>query len=253
MLRCGRPGRTALVGASLWALGVCGAGAEAVAAPDFSGVWALDPGLVAASPANPGPNGLLRGWKALAGWKTNGNTPPPLRAQIYATIKARQTLELAGKKEVRAAACKPAAIFDLMSSRPKLSIFQSWRELVMLADGERMLARHIYIGHEHPPAADLVTSINGNAMAHWDGQTLVVDTVGIDPGPYFNTADFIPQSDKMHVVEHIRLQGPDTLADTLTVTDPDVLTRPWTVNLTFHKQPSGTEVAEVACIREEGK
>jgi hypothetical protein len=55
------------------------------------------------------------------------------------------------------------------------------------------------------------------------------------------------------VVERMRLRDPGALIDTVTVQDPDVLTRPWTINLLFHKQPLGTQIAEKVCDAERNK
>jgi hypothetical protein len=255
----------ALAGASVLMVG--GFAAEAVAAQsaaaqqlvpdrqalrDFGGVWALDRSLeVLARPRRPGPMGLPRGWKGLAGWTTNGNTPPPLRPQILAGIKMKQSQELSGRlMEPRAAACKSAGIFDLMSGGSRIDIFQRWNEVVMLVEGARSLPRHIYIGHQHAPPDELNPSVIGHSVAQWEGDVLVVDTLGIEPDAYFLSADYIPQSEQIHVVERLRLQGADTLLDTLKVEDPKVLTQAWTLHLIYHKQPPGTQLSEAVCTRE---
>jgi hypothetical protein len=82
-------------------------------------------------------------------------------------------------------------------------------------------------GRKHTPLRDLDGSYNGEAIAYWDGDTLVIDTYG------FNTSTWIDQlggyfhSENMHVIERLRRDG-NTLTWTATIDDPDVLLEPWT-------------------------
>lgn len=84
--------------------------------------------------------------------------------------------------------------------------------------------RRIYMdGRSHPE--DLEPTYFGHSIGHWEGDVLVVDTVGISPeaklamGIRFGT-------DRTHLVERIRLIGPDKLEIRKTVTNPDVFTQP---------------------------
>jgi len=97
--------------------------------------------------------------------------------------------------------------------------------------------RRIYTdGRAHPE--NLEPSFNGHSIGHWEGDTLVIDTVGLLPDTPLDfvgdLSSFIAMdhSDQMHVVERIRLTGPDTLSITTTVTDPKALTKPWTYTRT---------------------
>ena len=82
-------------------------------------------------------------------------------------------------------------------------------------------------GRKHTPLQDLDGTYNGEGIAHWEGDTLVVDTWG------FNSATWIDQlggyfhSENMHVIERFHRDG-NTLTWTATVEDPDVLLEPWT-------------------------
>jgi hypothetical protein len=248
----------ALAGAVALGLGGLAAAAPAspaaysTAPPDFSGVWRLDDSFMPdLHPAKPGPRGLPRAWMGLKAY-AKPNEPPPLRPEILAKVAAEEKQELAGRvMDPRTAECKYANIFDMMSWTSPIDIYQRWNELVMIVERERSLPRHVYIGHKHPPTDELVPTINGHSVAHWEGDTLVVDTVGFDPGPWFMLVDFIPQSEDLHVVERLRLKDPQTLDATWTVTDPKVFTRPWVVHLTYRKQPAGTQLFEAWCNPED--
>jgi hypothetical protein len=71
----------------------------------------------------------------------------------------------------------------------------------------RGLTRTIFMDlPDHP--ANLVPSRAGHSIGHWDGDTLVIDTVGFEPGI---VAGNVPHSDRFHVVERFTLD-PETLA-----------------------------------------
>ena len=94
--------------------------------------------------------------------------------------------------------------------------------------------RHIRTdGKGHPPEDDLWPTVWGDSAGHWEGDTLVVDTIMVkNPNDYFHGAP--PLSDQAHYVERIRLVDPDTIEDEITIEDPVTLARPWKATLRFH-------------------
>ncbi|OJY60806.1 MAG: hypothetical protein BGP16_06910 [Sphingobium sp. 66-54] len=93
--------------------------------------------------------------------------------------------------------------------------------------------RHIYTdGREHPPEDDLWPTVWGDSIGHWEGDTLVVDTISVkNPNDYFHGAP--PLSEQAHYVERIRMVSPDRIEAEMTITDPVTLTGPWTSRLVF--------------------
>lgn len=105
--------------------------------------------------------------------------------------------------------------------------------------------RRIYTdGRGHP--ANVPHTLNGHSIGHWEGDTLVVDTVGMMQNSILDRTG-IQLSDNRHVVERIRLIDADTLENQVTITDPDALTAPWKVTKTYRKQPPGTYIFDYAC------
>ena len=97
--------------------------------------------------------------------------------------------------------------------------------------------RRIYTdGRGHPPADELYPLYNGDSIGHWEGQTLVVDTVSMrDDTPYDRTG--APHSDQVHMTERLRLTDPTHIENDITVEDPVAFTRPWHVVRHYYHAP----------------
>jgi len=71
----------------------------------------------------------------------------------------------------------------------------------------------------------------GDSRAHWDGDTLVIDVTNFSP-----KQDFRGSREHLHLVERWTRTGPDTIDYEVTIEDPTVWVRPWTVKQEFRKQ-----------------
>jgi hypothetical protein len=95
--------------------------------------------------------------------------------------------------------------------------------------------RHIYTdGRDHPPLEDLWPTVTGNSIGHWDGDTLVIDTIMVsEPNAFFQGN--APLSDQARYRERIRLDG-DKLVDEWTIEDPTTLSAPWKAKVTLVRE-----------------
>jgi hypothetical protein len=92
---------------------------------------------------------------------------------------------------------------------------------------------------------DLDPTYNGDSVGKWDGDTLVVDTIGFNDVTWIDHVG-LPHTDALHVVERIRRVDHDTLVDDFTIEDPKAYTKPFTASQTYHLKP-GWEIAEYVC------
>jgi hypothetical protein len=117
------------------------------------------------------------------------------------------------------------------------------------SDGNRL--RRIYTdGRSHP--ADPDPSFHGHSIGHWEGETLVVDTIGVLPETYIAVSEAVglPNNGEMHIVERIHSAGPDKLADDLEISAPNALTKPWkTTRFLFRQRARKYDIAEGVCIQ----
>jgi hypothetical protein len=103
--------------------------------------------------------------------------------------------------------------------------------------------RRIWMNRGHLPEDELEPTYYGDSIGRWEGDALVVDTVG------FNTQTTIrgaPHSDKMHIVERWTRKGPDTLEVQITITDPEAFTRPIVQTVTYGRRPDW-RIREYSC------
>jgi hypothetical protein len=82
-----------------------------------------------------------------------------------------------------------------------------------------------------PHLSSRVRQWHGDSRARWDGETLVVDVTNFSP-----KVDFMGSRENLHLVERWRRTGPNTLEYAVTIEDPTVWTRPWTVIEEFTRQ-----------------
>jgi hypothetical protein len=89
--------------------------------------------------------------------------------------------------------------------------------------------RHIYTdGRSHPPKDELWPTLMGDSIGHWEGDTLVVDTIATKKRLYMGELSgfFVPMSDQLHFTERIRMVSHDRMQIDYTAEDPVALTKP---------------------------
>jgi hypothetical protein len=93
--------------------------------------------------------------------------------------------------------------------------------------------RHVYTdGRPLPPDEDRWPTVWGEAVGHWEGDTLVIETVSVEePLKYFFATP--PISANARYIERIRKVGPDRIENEMTIEDPDTLAAPWIVKIAY--------------------
>lgn len=102
----------------------------------------------------------------------------------------------------------------------------------------------IAMKRDHPK--NLEPTWFGDSVGRWDGDTLVVDTIGFNGKTRLDTIGH-PHSDQMHVVERISFMDRDHLNYEVTVEDPKTFTRPWKNTRTYWRMKPGQELIEYSC------
>jgi hypothetical protein len=146
------------------------------------------------------------------------------------------------------ATCRPlgALAFDLSPMTRPMFIVQSPKEVLLINEsfGE---VRHIYLTDKH--RADIKPSWEGDSIGHYEGDTLVIDTVGFNDRTYvdgFKT----PHTTQLHTVERFQLvDGGKELQVDVHVEDPGAFTRPWDAVMRYRKFELVAERAKQAGVQ----
>jgi hypothetical protein len=139
--------------------------------------------------------------------------------------------------------CEPAGLpgYDMYGFQP-IYFLQESTKITMIFTGDQQV-RHVYL--DVPHSANPKSSWYGESVGHYEDDTLVIDTIGL------NTKSFVdnyrtPHSEKLHVTERWRIIEADSILEVrFTVDDPDTYYQPWTAIQRFRRVP--TPMDEEVC------
>ena len=131
--------------------------------------------------------------------------------------------------------CVPEGMPRALTSAYPFQIIMT-NEVVVFAHETNRAYRMVTFAHQHADPAVWDPSYMGDGIARWDGATLVIDATNFKADHIFLDASGLPASDRLHLVERIRVTGSGTLVDEITIDDPVIFTKPWTARLSFHRR-----------------
>lgn len=206
--------------------------------PDLSGVWQLDPGPSAPIIGDypPAPEFLDLGAKLKGG----------LPYQTWAAELVKKRSADFGKDDP-VSWCKPAGAVRLLTFPPPRKIIQL-PGLVLILSERDVTYRQIFTDGR-PLPEDPDPSWNGYSSGKWQGDTLVVNTVGFQDGAWLDRKGS-PMTDAAKMTERFRRVNYGRLEIELTIDDPKAYTRPWTVTLN-QVIALDTELLEYYCLDNE--
>ena len=155
----------------------------------------------------------------------------------------RAMLDLHARRDVHAMRwCNLLGTPFVMDSGSPIDIRQG-PTTIIIAPENNPAPRYLYLNRKHVGADIYDASTNGDSIASWEGDTLVVDTVGFHPARGITS---LPgggfKTDKSHLVERYRLlENGDVLSVTFTWTDPTVFAAPHSYEFRYSRLPSTYE------------
>jgi hypothetical protein len=221
------------------------------------GGWSL---LVLCAPALAAAQSSLPGntWESIAKlpelsglWEIAGGggaraavEPPSLTPPYAARLREYQAAQARGEiQDTPAANCVPNGMPSIMTQPYPIELLMTPGKVTILIEAYSQRRQIFTDGREQPEDPD--HTFNGHSDGHWEGDTLVVDTVGFTPATGLN--NFATRhSDKMRIVERMRLTAPNMLQIETTVHDSEALTKPWTSTRNYARHRDWT-LAEYQC------
>jgi hypothetical protein len=177
--------------------------------------------------------------------------PPPWNPKAAAQVARMFAEEKAGRPPPLFVNCLPEAMPSwMLVSHNAMEILFTPGRVTMLGESDGNRLRRIHTdGRPHPDNPD--ATFHGHSIGHWEGETLVVDTVAVVPQAYMAISEAvgIPNNGDMRIIERIHLEGADTLHDDLEIIAPKVLTRPWkTTREYFRQRARKYDIVEGVCL-----
>jgi hypothetical protein len=143
--------------------------------------------------------------------------------------------------------CWPSGLPRQGGTPYPLKIMQTPDEFVILYEGGMHTFR--IIPTDGRPHKEDPWLWYGDSVGRWEGDTLVVDTIGFNDKSWLDSSGY-PHGEKLHLVERFRKTDPQTLRYEVTIEDPEYYTRPWTTAWTYRFSPA-TEMMEYFCTENE--
>ncbi len=194
--------------------------------PDIGGIWQLT--------------------NYTTGVRTVDGQLPPLTGEG----KAAYAANLAARKQMKPredmSRCVPSGTPRAMFAPNPLMILQTARKITLVQEYQHQL-RHIYMDEPVPDPDAIELSFTGESVGHWEGDTLVIDTIGLHRDTVLDR-EGMPHTTDMSIKERLRLiEGGKQLEVVMSFTDPAYYSAPWTTRIVFDSKP-GIELTEYNCL-----
>jgi hypothetical protein len=209
------------------------AGAQSIGVPDLTGAWV--------------PMGAGRGADPKL-------APPPagpivLKPAYAKDYEARRAADAEATRRGEPPASD--AVLCMPYGMPRMMAVASYPVEILQTPGQITIVteafsevRRVFLDQPQMPIDEVPPGYYGHSVGRWEGDTLVVDTVGIKESvPGYNG---MPHSSQMRITERIRLVTPDVLHNQITIADPVVLEKPVVYTLTYRRMP-GYKMVEFIC------
>ena len=206
--------------------------APTTATPDFNGAW-----------------GPYRGGRgANAQFAAPPASPIVLKPQFAKAWEERRAAQTAATQRgeplaTNGALCVPYGFPTMMSVAVyPVEFVQTAKQITVVTEAFSEV-RRIYLGKPQLPIDEVPPGYYGRSVGRWEGDTLVVDTVGIRENTQYQN---VPHSDQMRITERIRLVAPNILHDQITIEDPVYLEKPIVYTLAYQRLQN-YEMVEFVC------
>jgi hypothetical protein len=215
--------------------------------PDLTGVWqggSSTPGSWEEANRGVGVGGSGRDAAAPVVLSSN-DRPEGRESAPYQPWAVPKVLEAFNRRGIDdpTGQCLPAGIpRTIMLGLFPQQIVQTPTQIIMLYE-YMSIFRVIPLNAKH--REDLIPSYMGDSVGRWEGDTLVVDTIGFNGKTWLAGAGTF-HTDALHTVERFTRISKDRIDYEVTMTDPNVFTKPWTLRSSLMLR-EGTRLQEMVC------
>jgi hypothetical protein len=200
-------------------------GAPADSGRDFSGVWTMHPlasqrHYINSTYTQDGPD--MTAWAKQRFEETKPSNGP-------------RTHTLQETNDPVLKYCLPPGVPRIYLQPLAMQIVQTPKEVILLYEYDHTVRRIYTDGRQH--RADLTPTYMGDSIGHWEGDTLVADTIGFNDKTWLDRDGHV-HSDELHVTERFQLADRDHLQIAIMMEDPKALAKPWVATLYYELKPN---------------
>jgi hypothetical protein len=215
--------------------------------PDLSGVWqgggasglAFAIGSENAKAARPGDTAVASAPAAVV----PSRVKPPYQDWILPKLK-----EIRDRRNIDdpSARCLLVGVPRITNEPLPIKIIQTKDEITFLYETFHAFRVIPTDGRKHPD--DIDQSFLGDSVAHWEGDTLVVDVIGFNDKTWIGAGGATLHTDALHVIERYTRVDYDTITYEVAIDDPKAFTKTWSPAPTFLSLRPGERLHEYECI-----
>jgi hypothetical protein len=210
-----------------------GQGRSSASVPDITGSWER----ARPSPGGPRPDPTM----------PPQAPQPPLKPQYLkewqSKVQAAREADAKGEPLATGATlCLPEGMPAMMGATFPLEILQSRGQVTVIEEAFTQV-RRILLDQPQKAIDDVEPGFYGRSVGRWEGDALVVDTVGIKEDIRYQN---VPHSKDMRIKERIHFVSPEILWNEITIEDPVTLEKPWTFTYAYKRMP-GYTLLEYVC------
>lgn len=225
--------RSAVAAAIAFALGLCSSSMADTAAaadsstahPNFSGIWER----------------TAKPMKELA---LPAFTPQALKA-LHPQLTPGEAVWASHGIGTDDANCHPRRQPWMLQQSVPISIVHDGDKMILIYE-KRSAPMHVYIGREQVDAAKVSPSLNGYSVGRWEGDELVVDSVGFMDRPGHGSIETLPFRPTTRITQRFSLaKNGEELKARFTITEPEYLDKPYVYDYTWRRLPYATNFALV--------
>jgi hypothetical protein len=179
-----------------------------------------------------------------------GRAPSGSNIPFQAWAKQKYQKNSALKQNDLDLRCLPPGVPRIMLTARPFEIVQTPQRILFLYEGGAHIWRQVWMdGRVQPkdPNPDWL----GHSFGHWEGDTLVVDSIGFNDRTWLDDAGH-PHTEQLHVIERYTRTDPLSMTYDVVIDDPGAYTRPWTSSSSFSFR-AGERLAEDICLDKASK
>jgi hypothetical protein len=180
-----------------------------------------------------------------------GQTPGGAPYQPWAADLVKKRIA-DNSKDNPDAQCLPMGIMQMTSHPYPRKFIQTPTELIAIYEASGTTVREIFMdGRQLPAAKDLEPWWNGYSVGHWDGDTLVVETIGFMDDGWLDVQGS-PLTNAGKITERYRRPNFGTMELEVTIDDPKAYTKPFSAKVNY-RLSTDTQLIEFVCIDKDAK